>query len=64
MSFGFPIVGAAAGTPHDQIPRIGFDGRDDNNGSNNRGSGGTDSRTNINSNSSRRKQSSHSSRTK
>ncbi|CAG8444096.1 8646_t:CDS:10, partial [Diversispora eburnea] len=25
MNFGFPIVGAAAGTPHDQIPRIGFD---------------------------------------
>ncbi|CAG8485710.1 12361_t:CDS:10 [Racocetra fulgida] len=29
MNFSFPIMGAAAGTPHDQIPRIGFDGRDD-----------------------------------
>ncbi|CAG8555537.1 8571_t:CDS:2, partial [Ambispora leptoticha] len=28
--FNFPaILGAAAGTPHDQIPRIGFDGRND-----------------------------------
>ncbi|CAG8648310.1 10569_t:CDS:10 [Cetraspora pellucida] len=29
MNFSFPIMSAAAGTPHDQIPRIGFDGRDD-----------------------------------
>ncbi|GBC27799.2 C2H2-type zinc finger transcription factor [Rhizophagus irregularis DAOM 181602=DAOM 197198] len=29
MGFNFPIVGAAAGTPHDQIPRIGFDARED-----------------------------------
>ncbi|CAG8435551.1 2247_t:CDS:10 [Scutellospora calospora] len=29
MNFSFPIMGAAAGTPHDQIPRIGFDERDD-----------------------------------
>jgi hypothetical protein len=29
IGFNFPIVGAAAGTPHDQIPRIGFDARDD-----------------------------------
>ena len=29
IGFSFPIVGAAAGTPHDQIPRIGFDARED-----------------------------------
>ncbi|CAG8532552.1 7031_t:CDS:10 [Acaulospora colombiana] len=39
MNFGFPIVGAAAGTPHDQIPRIGFDDRDDRDQRNSRSAG-------------------------
>ncbi|CAG8546017.1 4633_t:CDS:10 [Paraglomus occultum] len=29
LGFNFPLMGAAAGTPHDQIPRIGFDDRGD-----------------------------------
>ncbi|CAG8595725.1 4466_t:CDS:10 [Funneliformis caledonium] len=36
IGFNFPIVGAAAGTPHDQIPRIGFDAREDRGQKNNR----------------------------